>query len=101
MGVICDDFADFVKGEVAFVSHKVKFGELDFGAGIRMVIGDLLPDSDGSFGLVEGGHRFSECHKRIAIIVLRIFSDSPFKERTSLRRAFQPKEALAKVCASI
>jgi len=33
--------------------------------------------------------------------VLRIFSDRPFKERTSLRRAFEPKEALPKVCASI
>jgi len=63
MSVIGNDFTDFIKGEVALVSGKVKFGELDFGAGIRMVIGDLLPDSDGSFGLVEGGHRFSQRHK--------------------------------------
>ena len=79
VGVIGNDLPNFVTGEIAFVTREVKFGELDFGARIRMVLGDLLPDSDGSFGLVEGSHRFSECHKRIAIIVLRIFSDGPFK----------------------
>jgi len=79
VGVIGNDFANFVTGEIAFVSREVEFGELNFGTRIGMVLGDLLPDSDGGFGLVEGGHRFSKCHKRIAIIVLGIFSDGPFK----------------------
>ena len=63
VGVIGDDLTDFVKGQVAFVSREVEFGELNFCPRIRMVFGDLLPDSDGGFGLVEGGHRFGECHE--------------------------------------
>ncbi len=63
MGIIGDDFADFVEGKVAFVSCDVKIGKLNFGAGIGVIFGDLFPDSDSGFRLVESGHGFGKRHK--------------------------------------
>ena len=63
VGVVADDFAEFGEGEFAVVAGEVKFGELDFGAGIGMAFGDLLPEPHGGFGLVEGGHGFGEGHE--------------------------------------
>ena len=55
VGVVGQDFGDLGAGEVGLVAGEVEFGELDFGARVRMALGDLLPQG-------QGGQRLSQGH---------------------------------------
>src|SRR5882757_858434 len=101
VGVIGNDFADFVIGKVALVTSEVNFGQLDFGARVGMVLGNLLPDFERCVSFVKGGQGFGESHQRIPVIMFRVFGDDAFEKRARLRWTFRAKEALAKVSASV
>lgn len=101
MDVVGDDVAEFGAGEVGLVAGQINFRELDFGAGVGVVFGDLFPDGEGGVGLAQGGVGFGQGHFGVAVFVLGFFFDDAFEQREGFGGAFAAQEGLAEVGAGV
>ena len=101
MRIVGNHFAQFGAGNVGLIARHVNFRELNFGARIRVIFGDLFPEVERTPGVAKGRAGFRERHLGIAVVVLGIFGDDAFQERFGFGRAFGAQEALAEVGAGV
>lgn len=101
MGVVGDDVLEFDAGGGRLVFDDVKFGELDFGAGIGMIGGDPEPDFQGGVLFAERSQGFGEGHQGITVIVFGVLSADAFEERAGFGGAFEAEQGLAEVGTGI
>ena len=101
MNVVIHHILQFRPRKVRLVFGNVKFGQLHFGAGVRMFRSDLLPDFHGGVGFTQRGERFGQRHQGVAVIMFRILSDNTFEQWTGFGGAFLPEQALAKMGAGV
>ena len=101
MRVVAEDVLEFGAGGGRLVLGGVEFGELDLGAGIGMVLRDVLPIEQGVVGFAEGGDGFGNGHHGVAVIVIGFHGDDAFEQGPGLVGPFQAEQALAKMGAGV
>jgi len=94
---IGEDFFDLLPGFFGAAGFEVELGELDTGAAVRMAVGDLFENSNGTLFLAKGAQCFGERHQGMPVIVLRIRVANPFEQRQRFFKSVLPQKALPEV----